>query len=43
VEKLVAQLGITGLLKSQVSEMAKQLDAQTFRNGPLDAGSYTFV
>ncbi len=45
VEKLVEQLGITGLSKSQVSEMAKQLDAQVeaFRNRPLDAGPYTFV
>ena len=45
VEKLVEQLGITGLSKSQVSEMAKSLDAQVadFRNRPLDSGPYTFV
>jgi hypothetical protein len=45
VERLVEQLEITGLSKSQVSEMAKQLDAQVeaFRNRPLDAGPYTFV
>ena len=45
VEKLVAALGITGLSKSQVSEMAKDLDAQVeaFRSRPLDAGPYTFV
>jgi len=44
VEKLVEQLGITGLSKSQVSEMAKQLDEQVeaFRNRPLDGGPYTF-
>jgi putative transposase len=45
VEKLVESLGITSLSKSQVSEMAKQLDAQVaaFRNRPLDSGPYTFV
>src|SRR5690242_5763884 len=45
VEKLVEQLGITGLSKSQVSEMAAHLDAQVeaFRNRPLDAAHYTFV
>ncbi|WP_433209987.1 IS256 family transposase [Dactylosporangium sp. CS-047395] len=45
VEKLVEQLGITGLSKSQVSEMAAHLDAQVeaFRNRPLDAGPYTFL
>ncbi len=45
VERLVEQLGITRLSKSQVSEMAKALDAQVaaFRNRPLDAGPYTFV
>ena len=38
-------LGITRLSKSQVSEMAKDLDAQVadFRHRPLDAGPYTFV
>jgi putative transposase len=45
VEKLVQQLGITSLSKSQVSEMARDLDAQVeaFRTRPLDAGPYTFV
>ena len=45
MEKLVATLGITRLSKSQVSEMAKDLDAQVeaFRTRPLDAGPYTFV
>ena len=38
-------LGITGLSKSQVSEMANGLDGQAeqFRTRPLDAGPYTFV
>jgi putative transposase len=45
VEKLVEQLGVARLSKSQVSEMAQYLDAQVeaFRNRPLDAGPYTFV
>jgi putative transposase len=45
VEKLVEQLGVAALSKSQVSEMARHLDAQVeaFRNRPLDAGPYTFV
>jgi putative transposase len=45
VEKLVEQLGVKQLSKSQVSEMAAHLDAQVeaFRNRPLDAGPYTFV
>ncbi len=45
VEKLVEQLGVTRLSKSQVSEMAKSLDEQVaaFRTRPLDAGPYTFV
>jgi putative transposase len=45
VEKLVEQLGIRQLSKSQVSEMAQHLDAQVeaFRNRPLDAAHYTFV
>jgi putative transposase len=45
VEKLVEQLGVASLSKSQVSEMASYLDAQAeaFRNRPLDAGPYTFV
>ena len=38
-------LGITRLSKSQVREMARDLDAQVeaFRTRPLDAGPYTFV
>ena len=45
MEKLVETLGITGLSKSQVSEMTKDLDSQVeaFRTRPLDAGPYTFV
>ena len=45
MEKLVEQLGITRLSKSQVSQMAKDLDEQveSFRTRPLDAGPYTFV
>lgn len=45
VEKLVEQLGIRQLSKSQVSEMATRLDAQieAFRNRPLDTAHYTFV
>jgi putative transposase len=45
MEKLVETLGITRLSRSQVSEMAKDLDAQVeaFRTRPLDAGPYTFV
>ena len=45
MDKLVRSLGITGLSKSQVSEMARDLDGQVeaFRTRPLDAGPYTFV
>jgi transposase-like protein len=45
MERLVESLGITRLSKSQVSEMAKELDGQVadFRHRPLDAGPYTFV
>jgi transposase-like protein len=45
MEDLVQTLGITGLSKSQVSEMAKDLDAQVeqFRTRPLDAGPYSLV
>ena len=40
VEGLVSTLGIEKLSRSQVSDMAKHLDAevQAFRNRPLDAG-----
>jgi putative transposase len=46
MDKLVQSLGITTLSKSQVSEMAKDLDAQVeeFRTRSLaDAGPFTFV
>jgi putative transposase len=45
MDRLVQSLGITGLSKSQVSVMARDLDAlvQDFRERPLDAGPYTFV
>jgi putative transposase len=45
MERLVESLGITRLSKSQVSEMARDLDGQVeqFRTRPLDAGPYTFV
>jgi transposase-like protein len=45
MEKLVESLGITRLSKSQVSEMARDLDEQVaqFRHRPLNAGPYTFL
>ncbi|MFF0870181.1 IS256 family transposase [Nonomuraea sp. NPDC003560] len=45
VDKLVEQLGIKHISKSQVSQMAKTLDEQVeaFRTRTLDAGPYTFV
>ena len=45
MEKLAESLGITRLSRSQVSEMARDLDGQVeaFRTRPLDAGPYTFV
>src|SRR3954466_14467156 len=46
MDKLVQSLGITTLSKSQVSEMAKDLDAhvEEFRTRRLeDAGPFTFV
>jgi len=46
MDKLVKQLGINSLSKSQVSRMAADLDAQVeaFRHRPLDeAGPFTFV
>ena len=45
VAKLVEQLGVKQLSKSQVSEMAAHLDAQVeaFRNRPLDSGHYPFL
>ncbi|MGV8039605.1 MAG: IS256 family transposase [Thermoanaerobaculaceae bacterium] len=45
VEHLVQAMGLTGISKSQVSEMAKSLDAtvEDFRTRPLDAGPYRYV
>jgi putative transposase len=46
MDRLVQSLGITGLSKSQVSEMAKDLDehVEQFRTRSLaDAGPFTFV
>jgi transposase-like protein len=45
VDDVVRSMGIDGISKSQVSELAKSLDAvvDAFRNRPLDAGPYTYV
>jgi len=45
VDGLVQTLGLEGMSKSQVSELAKQLDplVESFRHRPLDAGPYTFL
>ncbi len=45
VAKLVETLGVASLSKSQVSEMAKDLDelVADFRHRPLDQGPYTYV
>jgi transposase-like protein len=45
VEGLVQSMGIEGISKSQVSEMAKELDqmVEAFRSRPLDAGPYTYL
>jgi putative transposase len=45
VDKLVRQLGIEGMSKSQVSKLAAELDeiVEAFRNRPLDSGPYTYV
>ena len=45
VDGLVRALGLEGMSKSQVSELAKELDTmvEEFRNRPLDDGPYTFV
>jgi transposase-like protein len=45
VDDLVRSMGIDGMSKSQVSELAKNLDARVaeFRNRPLDAGPYTYI
>ncbi|MGH9341459.1 MAG: IS256 family transposase [Acidobacteriota bacterium] len=45
VDRLVKTLGIDGISKSQVSEMARSLDelVEAFRNRPLDKGPYTYL
>ena len=45
VDGVIKTLGIEGISKSQVSELAKSLDesVQAFRSRPLDAGPYTYV
>lgn len=45
VEQVVQTLGIEGISKSQVSEMARSLDTQVeaFRNRSLDNGPYPYV
>lgn len=45
VDKLVRQLGIEGISKSQVSKLATELDSivEAFRSRPLDASPYTYV
>ncbi len=45
VDDVVRSMGIDGISKSQVSELAKSLDetVSAFRNRPLDAGPYTYV
>src|SRR5690625_5069320 len=45
MDSLVQTLGITGLSKSQVSVMARELDehVEDFRTRPLADGPYTFV
>lgn len=45
VDGIVKALGIEGISKSQVSELAKSLDAavEEFRSRPLDQGPYVYV
>jgi len=45
VDKLVKQLGLDGISKSQVSELAKSLDevVEGWRSRPLDAGPYAYI
>jgi putative transposase len=45
MDRLVQSLGITGLSRSQVSVMARELDelVRDFRERPLDQGPYTFL
>jgi putative transposase len=45
VDKLVRQLGIEGISKSQVSRLARELDTivEAFRNRPLEGSPYAYV
>jgi transposase-like protein len=45
VDGLVKTLGIEGISKSQVSQLARSLDqaVEAFRNRPLDTGPYTYL
>jgi putative transposase len=45
VEDLVQAMGVAGISRSQVSELARSLDAivEAFRNRPLDGGPYSYV
>ena len=45
VDDIVKTLGIEGISRSQVSRLAKSLDAtvEAFRSRPLDAGPYTYM
>jgi len=45
VDKLVRQLGVEGMSKSQVSRLAKSLDAivEDFRTRPLDGSPYPYL
>jgi putative transposase len=45
VDDVVKAMGIEGISKSQVSRLARELDAvvEAFRNRPLDAGPYTYL
>lgn len=45
VDRLVRSMGIEGISKSKVSEMAKSLDGtvEAFRSRPLDTGPYPFL
>jgi hypothetical protein len=45
VEDLVQAMGVAGISRSQVSELARSLDGivEAFRNRPLDGGPYPYV
>jgi len=45
VDGLVQAMGVEGMSKSQVSELAQELDGmvEEFRNRPLDQGPYTYL